>query len=412
MMISKNYDVFLFDLDGVIYIGDKALPGAVASLKRLREEKKAIRFLTNDPCVTRETIVKRLHKLGISASIDEVFTAGWATADYLVSEGIKKAYILGNDQLKSEIQKAGIDLTEDQAEAVVIGWDQNITFQDVHKAVNLIRCGASFIAANGDKTFPAANGPAPATGAIVAAVKTAAAKEPIIIGKPASSIFEKVLESFEDKERCVMVGDTPETDIVGANQIGITSVLVSEQNTLFPAKHDFRNPDVVIRDLKDLFDNEIKAEVRKKPDFQWTEQVKAGVAGIIIKESSSVLLMKRADNGLWGIPSGHVEPGETVEQAIIREIEEETGLVVKVSKMIGVYSDPSSQTFIYPDGRVSHFITNCFQCDVIGGTLKKSTEEAMEIRYFDIHELPEHLLPMHPRWLDDALEMKENAFIR
>ena len=60
-----------------------------------------------------------------------------------------------------------------------------------------------------------------------------------------------------------MVGDTPETDIVGANQIGITSVLVSEQNTLFPAKHDFRNPDVVIRDLKDLFDNEIKAEVRK-----------------------------------------------------------------------------------------------------------------------------------------------------
>lgn len=98
--------------------------------------------------------------------------------------------------------------------------------------------------------------------------------------------------------------------------------------------------------------------------------MKAGVAGIIIKESSSVLLMKRADNGLWGIPSGHVEPGETVEQAIIREIEEETGLVVKVSKMIGVYSDPSSQTFIYPDGRVSHFITNCFQCDVIGGTLK------------------------------------------
>ncbi len=60
-----------------------------------------------------------------------------------------------------------------------------------------------------------------------------------------------------------MIGDTPETDIVGANQIGITSVLVSDQHTLFPAKHDFRNPDVVIRDLKDLFDNEIKAEVRK-----------------------------------------------------------------------------------------------------------------------------------------------------
>ncbi len=85
--------------------------------------------------------------------------------------------------LKVKFKRLGIDLTEDQAEAVVIGWDQNITFQDVHKAVNLIRCGASFIAANGDKTFPAANGPAPATGAIVAAVKTAAAEEPMIIGK-------------------------------------------------------------------------------------------------------------------------------------------------------------------------------------------------------------------------------------
>lgn len=122
--------------------------------------------------------------------------------------------------------------------------------------------------------------------------------------------------------------------------------------------------------------------------------------------------MKRADNGQWGIPSGHVEPGESVEQAIIREIKEETGLTVKVSKMIGVYSDPSSQTFIYPDGRVSHFITNCFQCEVIGGELKKSTEEALEIRYFNIHELPENLLPMHPRWLEDALAQKDLAFIR
>lgn len=289
-MIYKEYDVFLFDLDGVIYIGDKALPEAVSSLKRLREEKKSIRFLTNDPCVTRETIVKRLHKLGFSASIDEVITSGWATADYLVKAGIKRAYILGNDELKSEIQKAGIDLEEDLAEAVVIGWDHNITFQDIHKAVNLIRSGASFIATNGDKTFPTAKGPAPATGAIVEAVKTGADKEPIIIGKPESSIFEKVLESFEDRERCVMIGDTPETDIIGANRMGIPSILVSDQNTLFPVEHDFRNPDVVIRDLKYLFDSEVKIEVREKPDYQWTEQVKAGVAGIIIKESSSVFI--------------------------------------------------------------------------------------------------------------------------
>jgi hypothetical protein len=78
------------------------------------------------------------------------------------------------------------------------------------------------------------------------------------------------------------------------------------------------------------------------PSFSWPEKIEAGVAGIIFDNKRRVLLMKRADNGLWGIPSGHVEPGETVEEAIIREIYEETGLKVKVNRLIGVYSDPVS----------------------------------------------------------------------
>ncbi|WP_153072168.1 NUDIX domain-containing protein, partial [Escherichia coli] len=127
------------------------------------------------------------------------------------------------------------------------------------------------------------------------------------------------------------------TDILGAHQAGLQAVLVGESNT-YPAKNDFRNADANIRDLLGLFDPDIQIKKWVRPNYPWPESIKPGVAGIVFDEYGRVLLMKRADNGLWGIPSGHVEPAETVEQAIIREIREETGLEVQVKRLIGVYS--------------------------------------------------------------------------
>ena len=87
------------------------------------------------------------------------------------------------------------------------------------------------------------------------------------------------------------------------------------------------------------------------------DDLKAGVAVIILNEENQVLLQKRSDVGLWGIPSGHIEIGETVSEAAIREIKEETNLDIRIKKLIGVYSEPDSQVFTYPNGRVVHFIT-------------------------------------------------------
>ncbi len=90
------------------------------------------------------------------------------------------------------------------------------------------------------------------------------------------------------------------------------------------------------------------------------DDLKAGVAVIILNEEDEkvqVLLQKRSDVGLWGIPSGHIEVGETVSEAAIREVKEETNLDIKIKKLIGVYSDPNSQVFAYPNGKVVHFIT-------------------------------------------------------
>lgn len=413
-MLVDEFDVFLFDLDGVIYIGPEPLPEAVESLKRLRQDKKIIRFLTNDPCTTRKKTARRLNSLGIEASSEEVITSGWATAQYLQNEKIRTALVLGDENLKWECQQVGIN-TDDQndVEAVVVGWDNDVSFHDIQQAAKLIHKGAKFVATNADRTFPTPEGPLPAVGAMVEAIRVSTEKRPIIVGKPYPYMFKKALEDFSPSPRIVMVGDNPYTDVLGAHQVGIPSILISDQKTKkFPSARDFRNPDATIPNLKGLFDSNTKIKKWISPSFSWPDHIKAGVAGIIFDKTQRVLLMKRADNGLWGIPSGHVEPGETVEEAIIREISEETGLKVKVNRLIGVYSDPVSQVFSYPNGKVSHFITTCFECEVVGGTLIRENEETLDVNYFDLNHLPENLLRMHPRWLKDALEKEQISYIR
>lgn len=142
------------------------------------------------------------------------------------------------------------------------------------------------------------------------------------------------------------------------------------------------------------------------------DEIKAGIAVIVFNEKNQVLLQKRIDVGLWGIPSGHIEIGETVSEAAIREMKEETNLDIRIKKLIGVYSDPLSQVFAYPNGKVVHFITTCFLAEITGGELICNSNESLDIKFFDLQNLPENLLNMHPKWLEDALAEKEMAFIR
>ncbi|MGM7719585.1 NUDIX hydrolase [uncultured Metabacillus sp.] len=136
------------------------------------------------------------------------------------------------------------------------------------------------------------------------------------------------------------------------------------------------------------------------------------VTVIIFDKEGRILLQKRKDVGLWGLPSGHVEPGETVEQAAKREVFEETGLHIEIEKLIGVYSDPSSQVFYYPDGRVVHFITTYFSARIAGGKLHIDLNESLEVGFFSPQALPSNLLNMHPCWLSDALSDTERGYIR
>lgn len=402
-MLAERFDAFLFDLDGVVYLGDSLLPHAGESLACLRGEGKEIRFLTNDPRPTREEVSRKLTGLGVEARQGEVITSGWATAEHLRRSGVGSACVVGSPGLASEIRRAGIEVASfGHPEAVVVGADERTSYRHIRRAVRLIREGAPFVVTNPDSSFPTPEGLSPGTGAIAAAVEAASGARPTVIGKPHLSMFDAATEGLRPEARAVMVGDDPETDVLGAHRYGIAAVLVTQVVPVFPSPRDFRSPDATISNLSYLFDPTASLRLWKRPPFPWPERVAAGVAAVVFDGSGRVLLGRRADNGLWGLPSGRVEPTETAEQAAVREVREETSLQVEVIRFVGVYSDPESQVFVYPTGEVVQFVTACFLCRVVGGRLRADGSETTDVAFFAADRLPAGLLNMHPRWLSDA----------
>ena len=139
--------------------------------------------------------------------------------------------------------------------------------------------------------------------------------------------------------------------------------------------------------------------------------IRPSVAAVVLTEAG-VLLQRRDDNGLWGLPGGGVEPGESVRAAVIREVREETGLEVEPVRLIGVYSDPAHhQIMTYPDGTVTHYVSSVFECVIRGGTLT-TTAESLELGFFDPEALPADLMTVHRIRIRDALARQVEAFVR
>lgn len=142
------------------------------------------------------------------------------------------------------------------------------------------------------------------------------------------------------------------------------------------------------------------------------QSILPAVAAIIFDQQGRILLQKRRDVGQWGLLGGHVEYGETVEQAIHREIREETNLRVQIDRLIGVYSEPASQTYHYADHSV-HYITTYFSgrlVDELTGAFYN--EETLEVGLFSPDQLPLAMAQLNAYWLQDALSAAPEPFVR
>jgi ADP-ribose pyrophosphatase YjhB (NUDIX family) len=151
--------------------------------------------------------------------------------------------------------------------------------------------------------------------------------------------------------------------------------------------------------------------MKPETDVTKAREIRAGVAAVIQNGAGQILLQRRSDNGLWGLPGGSVEIGESVREAIVREVREETGLSVEVVRLIGVYSDPRIQIVRYPDGNVVHYISTLFACRIEAGDLR-TCEETLALQFFNPADLPDDFLPMHRVRIQDALANSSAAFIR
>ncbi len=229
------------------------MPGARETLSRLRSDGKKIRFLTNDPRPTRAQVVRRLAGMGVEAQIEEVVTSGWATARYLREKGFASAYVLGSRGLAAEIGAMEIEVVDEgPCDAVVVGSDEHVSYAHLRRASRLIFEGSRFVATNADASFPHPKGPLPGTGAIVEAVKVVTGENPVVVGKPSPLMFDMALTALDiPRDRAVMIGDTPASDIAGARNAGIAGVLVSNEGTA--CSRDLCAAQAVIADLTGLF---------------------------------------------------------------------------------------------------------------------------------------------------------------
>jgi HAD superfamily hydrolase (TIGR01450 family) len=259
--VVDGYDLIIFDLDGVVYLGSEPIPGAADAINRLHAEHRALAYATNNAGRRPEEVAALLVSLGIPAAADEVITSPQAAARLLAERlpAGSGVLVVGADALRSEIDAVGlkpVDAADAAPAAVVQGYGPDVGWRMLAEASVAIRAGALWVATNGDRTLPSPRGPLPGNGALVAALATALDRAPdAIVGKPEPALFNQAAKRV-GAQRPVVVGDRLDTDIEGAVRAGMDSVLVltgvSGAEDLFAAPAQQR-PTFIASDLTGLF---------------------------------------------------------------------------------------------------------------------------------------------------------------
>ncbi len=227
--------LFLIDMDGTLYLGDEILPGAYDFISALRENGRDYIYLTNNSSRAGEDYVNRLRRLGFPCEKENVFTSGMALALFLNEQHPgQPVYPVGTAAFRAELMNYGVPLTEgEEAEIVAVGFDTELSYAKLERAVHHLRRGAVFLAANPDRVCPMpGNEVLPDCGSICALLTAATGREPLYIGKPNRRMVDVIAAARGvPNERICCVGDRLYTDIAVAENAGACSVLVLSGET-------------------------------------------------------------------------------------------------------------------------------------------------------------------------------------
>ena len=233
-MELRDIRCFLLDMDGTFYLGDNLIEGSLSFIEKLKETGRDFLFLTNNSSHNAQFYVEKLRRMGLEVPRSKVMTSGEATCEKLLElyPG-KKAFVLGNDFLKAEFAEYGIEVTEEDPDIAVIGFDTTLDYRKMRLVCDLVRNGLPYIATHPDFNCPTETGFMPDIGAIIAFIEASTGRRPdLIVGKPNPGIVEAAMRRTGlGKDALAMVGDRLYTDIETGRVSGIASVLVMTGET-------------------------------------------------------------------------------------------------------------------------------------------------------------------------------------
>ena len=218
----------LIDLDGVLYVGDRPIEGAVNAIRFLEDNDYRFRFLSNTTRKCRRTIMQRLSGMGFSMPEEYIFTPALATVHWLKNTNKRSYYLLTTGDVEKDFASAQADRRDENVDVVIIGdAGDSITYKSMNIAFRNLLEGAELIALEKDKYWMAEDGLSLSAGPFVDALEFASGKTALLMGKPSKSFFELALQDMElPPENVAMIGDDIITDIGGASHAGMKSILV------------------------------------------------------------------------------------------------------------------------------------------------------------------------------------------
>ncbi len=250
-------DGYLIDMDGVIYHGNRLIPGADRFIRLLREREIPYLFLTNNSQRTRRDVATKLLRMGIDTDQEHIFTCATATGRFLARRDPEgTAFVIGEGGLLNALHSNQYAIVDHDPDYVVVGEGRTVNFEMVEKAVRMIKAGAKLIATNMDPNCPTDHGLRPGCGAIVAMLEKATGTKAFSVGKPSPVMMRMARKQMDLRtDEVTVVGDTMETDILGGVQMGYRTVLVLSGSTCREdlAQYAYK-PDVIVDSVADLCD--------------------------------------------------------------------------------------------------------------------------------------------------------------
>jgi glycerol 3-phosphatase-2 len=306
--LLSRHDVLLADLDGTLYSGPSAVPGAVEAVRGAAERGVRTVYVTNNASRRPSAVAEHLAELGFAASTEDVVASSQAAAAMLADQLPPGARVLvvGAEALAEEVTGRGLRVVAMEADAVVQGHSPDTGWPQLAEATVAVRAGALWVACNLDPTLPTERGPLPGNGAMVGVVRVATGREPQVAGKPGPALLQEAARR-SGAQRPLMIGDRLDTDIEGGRAAGMATLLVltgiSDAAELLAAPPELR-PDYVAADLDGLTARPEDLEFGQRPG--WDVRVPDSGTLVLAGAGDSVDALRALCAAHWAAGGGSV----------------------------------------------------------------------------------------------------------